>query len=279
MSERHPLIQADELAPLLGSPNIVVFDASYHLAVTGRDARAEYVTAHIPGARFFDIDAVADEGTELPHMLPSPGRFAAQVARLGVGPETLVVAYDTERIFGAARVWWTFRVFGHSAVAVLDGGLQAWRAAGHPVEAGEALTQAASRALTPRFRRELVWDAEQVQANITRGGALLVDVRSRERFEGLVDEPRPGLTRGHIPGSRNLPWTDLLDPETGRMLPAEGIRAQLAHAGVDPSRPLVSLCGSGISAAVLALALYGLGIRDVPVYDGSWAEWGRPGGA
>jgi thiosulfate/3-mercaptopyruvate sulfurtransferase len=270
-----PLVSTAWLAGHLGRPGLVVLDASWYLPRQQRDPRTEYLAGHIPGARWFDLDAASRQDTELPHMLPSPDHFATRMTALGVGDESSVVVYDGSGTqMSAPRLWWMLRVFGHDQVAVLDGGMTAWRAEGRPVEVGEP---AAARAavFTPKYRAELVRGREEVERLVHGGGGAMVDARSRERFQGLVDEPRPGLRRGHIPGACNLPFTELVDPASGRYLPVEELRNKLLQEGVNLDGSLVTTCGSGVTACSLALAIQLATGREVPVYDGSWAEWGR----
>jgi thiosulfate/3-mercaptopyruvate sulfurtransferase len=239
-----------------------------------RDARAEFAQAHIPGAAFFDIDGIADHTTPLPHMLPTPEAFAEAVGALGVGTADRVVVYDVRGVISAARVWWTFRVFGHDRVAVLDGGLRAWTAEGRPVESG--VPAPPRREFRARLRPELVRDLAAMQKNLTARSEQVLDARSRGRFEGTEPEPRAGLRGGHIPGSLNLPYESLYRPD-GRLKPPEALRSAFVIAGADLDRPVTTTCGSGVTASVLALALHLLGHRRVAVYDGSWTEWGgRP---
>jgi len=268
------LVSTAWLAEHLAAPDIRVVDGSYYLPNEGLDARAEYEAHHIPGAVFFDIDEIADTGVDLPHMLPSPEKFSSRVRKLGLGDGVRIVAYDQRGLFSAARVWWTFRLFGHRDVAVLDGGLVKWLAEGRPVEDGTARPE--ERHFTARINSLMVRDRGQVQANLESDREQVVDARNQGRFEGREPEPRPGLRGGHIPGSRNLPFTELLDRETQTLLPAEVLKARFAAAGVDWNRPVITSCGSGITAAVLALGLHVAGHKDVSVYDGSWAEWGDP---
>jgi len=275
MSHRDPVVSTAWLAERLSDPSVRILDASMHLAIAGtpkRDAKAEFVEAHIPGAVFFDIDAVADRSSALPHMLPSPDAFSAAVGALGIGSADTVVVYDSLGLYSAARVWWTFRVFGHGQVFVLDGGLPAWRAEGRPVETGPAPTPE-PRPFRAAYDPSLVRDLNDVRANIDVGAEQLLDARSAGRFAGTAPEPRPGLRGGHVPGSLNLPFTDIVGPD-GRLLPASMLADRFRSAGVDLDRPVVTTCGSGVTASVLALGLFRLGRADVPVYDGSWSEWG-----
>jgi thiosulfate/3-mercaptopyruvate sulfurtransferase len=269
------LVSTAWLAERLTSPDIRVVDATYYLPVQGKNARAEYEARHIPGAVFFDIDEIADTSLPLPHMLPSPEKFSARMRKLGLGDGNKIVIYDAHGMMSAARVWWTFRVFGHRDVAVLDGGLPKWIAEGRPVEDLPPVPR--ERHLTARFNNLMVRDKEQVRANIASRREQLVDARSAARFQGAEPEPWPGRRSGHIPGSFNLPYTDLLDPATKTFLPADRIRARFESAGVDLKKPIVCSCGSGVTACVLAFALHLIGDENVAVYDGSWSEWGLPG--
>jgi thiosulfate/3-mercaptopyruvate sulfurtransferase len=266
-----PIVTTEWLAKQLGESDVRVVDATWHMPQLQRDARAEFETAHIPGAVFFDIDAIADRTTTLPHMLPSAEEFAAAVGALGIGNDQRVVVYDVRGVVSAARVWWTFRAFGHDAVAVLDGGLRKWRAEGRPVESGAA--SPARRAFTARLRPELVRDLAAMRANLGSRAVQVLDARSAGRFAGTEPEPRPGLRGGHIPGSLNLPYETLYRPD-GTLRPPDELREAVAAAGVDLARPVVTTCGSGVTASVLALALYLIWRRDVAVYDGSWSDWG-----
>lgn len=267
-----PLVGTEWLAAHLGEPDLRVVDATFYLPHLKRDARAEFEQAHIPGAVFFDVDAIADHGTSLPHMLPDGEGFARAVGALGIAPGDRVVAYGGRNLIASARAWWTFRVFGHNRVVVLDGGIGRWKKEGRPLEAG--MPAPAPRRFVAGFHKELVADLTSMLAILERGDAQILDARSRGRFAGTEAEPRPGLRTGHIPGSMNLPYNELFRPEDDALLPPEGLRRALADAGVNLTRPLATTCGSGISAAVLALAMYRLGRRDVAVYDGSWTEWG-----
>jgi thiosulfate/3-mercaptopyruvate sulfurtransferase len=268
------LVSTDWLAAHLGDPHLKALDGSWHMPQTKRDPRAEFLAAHIPGAAFFDVDGIADRTTSLPHMLPTAAEFADAVGRLGVGAGDRVVVYDTRGVVSAARVWWTFRAFGHDAVAVLDGGLPKWRAEGRPLEAGEAKPARAVFRATPQ--PALVRDLAAMRDNLATRREQVLDARSAGRFAATEPEPRAGLRGGHIPGSLNLPSDTLLRPD-GTLLPPGELRKKFEAAGVDGARPITTTCGSGITASVLAFALHVLGHRQVSVYDGSWTEWGgRP---
>jgi thiosulfate/3-mercaptopyruvate sulfurtransferase len=266
-----PLVSTDWLAEHLGEPGLVVLDGSWHMPDSGRDPKAEYAQGHIPGAVFFDIDQVSDHASDLPHMLPPPADCATAARRLGAEPGSTVVVYDSLGVFSAPRVWWTFRAMGHAGVFVLDGGLKKWLAEGHPVEA--SWREAPHGEFKARFRRELVQDLGGVSAALESSSAQLVDARSAARFRGEAPEPRYGVREGHMPGAKNLPWSELV-AEDGTVRPAAALKGAFEAAGVDLARPIVTTCGSGISASILALALAVLGREDVPVYDGSWSEWG-----
>ena len=266
------LVGTEWLAERLGAPNLRVVDATFFLPGAGRDAREEYERRHIPGAVFFDIDRIRDPENPLPHMLPSPEAFAREVGRLGIGEGARIVAYDTHGLMSAARAWWMFRVFGHQDVAVLDGGLPKWLAEGRPVD--DEPPHPRERPFTVRFNRNIVRDFNQVLANIEAAHEQVIDARSAGRFDATDPEPRAGLRGGHIPGSLNLPYPDLLDSATGTVLPAEALARRFRDAGVATERPAVTTCGSGVTAAILALGLYLLGHKETAVYDGSWSEWG-----
>jgi thiosulfate/3-mercaptopyruvate sulfurtransferase len=273
-----PLVSTDWLADKLGDADVVVVDATYHLPTAKRDARAEFANAHIPGAGFFDIDGISDKASSLPHMLPSPAEFKQAVEALGIGDASMVVAYDSYGLMSAARAWWMLRIFGHDQVAVLDGGLAKWQREGRMLESGEpapgpALEGGAS--FTPRFRPELVRSRQQVLSNVASKTEQVLDARAAGRFKGTEPEPRAGLRSGHIPGSRNLPFTQLLDPTSKTVLPPDELRQRFAAAGIDPAQPIVTSCGSGVTACVLALGLARIGAPDAAVYDGSWSEWGQ----
>lgn len=267
-----PLVPVDWLAARVGSPGLVVVDASWYLPIQNRSAVGEYLAGHVPGAVFWDIDALSDRASPLPHMLPDPAALARAIGVLGIGNEDRVIVYDgSPNHASAGRVWWTLRVAGHEQVAVLDGGIAAWRRAGQPVRAGG--TPWAPKRFDVRWRGELVRSRTEVEQASDTGGQIL-DARSRGRFAGTEPEPRAGLRSGHIPGSKNLPYPELTGAE-GLLNAAAALRSQLGAAGIDLGRPVITSCGSGVTACALALALEVVGHRKWSVYDGSWAEWGR----
>ncbi|MFQ5958192.1 MAG: 3-mercaptopyruvate sulfurtransferase [Alphaproteobacteria bacterium] len=266
------LVSTEWLAAHLTAPDLRAVDASWYLPADGRDASAEYAERHIPGAVYFDIDDIADTASPLPHMLPSPEKFSSRVRKLGLGDGIRIVVYDSGLWMAAPRVWWMFRVFGHDDVAVLDGGLKKWQAEGRPVDDRPVLPR--ERHFTARMNTLLLRDIEQMRANLASGREQVLDARSRGRFTASEPEPREGLRSGHIPASLNLPFNHLIDREDGTLLAPAALRDAFADAGVDPRRPVVATCGSGVSAAVLVLGLHLTGRRDVAIYDGSWSEWG-----
>jgi thiosulfate/3-mercaptopyruvate sulfurtransferase len=264
-----PLVSTAWLAERLGQVSIL--DGSWWMPAEARSGRDEYLKAHIPGAVFFDIDAIADHTVDLPHMLPKPEAFAEAAGKLGLSRDRTIVAYDTFGVRAAARVWWTLRVMGFDKVFVLDGGLRSWTAEGRPVEAGDVVP--APTTVTPDFRPDLVRSVDDVRAILASGSAQMVDARGGARFRGEVPEPRAGLRAGHMPGARNVAFDSLLDAD-GRLKPAAELAPLFDAAKVDLAQPIVTTCGSGITASVVALALARLGRGSVPVYDGSWTEWG-----
>ena len=276
----HALVSTEWLATHLRSPGVRVVDASWYFPSTGRTGRAEFEREHIPGAVFFDIDEIAapkvpsPDGIVLPHMMPDAARFAAKVGALGLGNGNRIVVYDRSGgASAAARAWFMFRAFGHNDVALLDGGLVKWLAEKRPVDTD--LFPSRQRPFTAAPRPGLIRDKAAMKANIASRAEQVVDARSRARFAGTEKEPWPFKKLGHIPGSRNLPWSDLLDPELKTLPRAEVLAKRFADAGIDAKGPIVASCGSGVSACLLAFGLYLLGRDDVAIYDGSWSEWGN----
>ena len=267
------LVTAEWLGANLARPDVKVVDASWYLPTSGRDAAAEFAAGHVPGAVFYDLDASSDRAAALPHMLPPAEQYAERMGELGLSDGDTIVVYDGSGVnLSAPRVWWTFRVYGHDRVSVLDGGLVRWKAEGRPLEAGVAPPRARGR-FTARPDRGAVRTLADMRANLATGREQVVDTRPAARFEGVEPEFRPGVRSGHIPGSRNLPFGDLVAPD-GTVLPPDELRARLRAAGVGLDRAVVACCGSGTSACSLVLALHLLGHSRVAVYDGSWAEWG-----
>jgi len=267
---RENFVTAAWLAARLGEPALGVIDASWHLPPTGRVGAEEFRLRHIPGAVFFDIDAVADHSTGLPHMLPEALAFANAMTELGLGDGMRFVVYDSLGLFAAPRVWWTLRAFGVEDVAILDGGLPQWLAEGRPVESGDARPQ--PRRFTPRFNHGFVASVDDVRRALASASAQVVDARPADRFEGRAPEPRPGLRSGHIPGSLNLPVAEIV--AQGRLKRGPALAEAFAARGIDLARPIVTTCGSGVTAAIVALAVDEAGGEVAGLYDGSWAEWG-----
>ena len=267
------LVSTEWLADHLDAPDIVVVDGSYYLSTMKRDARAEYLAAHIPGAVFFDIDAIADKSSQLPHMLPSPEQFSSAMRNLGIGDGQTIVVYDGAGLFSAPRVWWTLRVFGVRDVYILDGGFPKWKAEGRPIAFDEV--RRTPRHFTSRFDRGMVAETADIQKALAAKSAQVVDARSAERFAGTAPEPRPNLPSGHMPGARNVPATGLI--EDGRLIPPARLAKAFAAGGVDPQSPVITSCGSGVTAAILWLALDAIGAPPKALYDGSWTEWASRG--
>ena len=266
------IVSTQWLADHLGSPDIAIIDASWHLPTAKRDAKQEFTDAHIPGAQFFDIDDLSDTASSLPHMLPSPEKFASRMRKMGIGDGKRVIAYDSVGLFSAARAWWMFKVFGHEDVAVLDGGLKKWLAEGHPTEDGPAL-KPQERHFTARARPMMVKDYTDVATALKTGSTQIADARSGTRFRGEEVEPRPGVRAGHMPGAKNVHYASLLNADGTLKSPAD-IEAAFKAAGIDLAKPIITSCGSGVTAAILTLGLTLIGAKNHALYDGSWTEWG-----
>ena len=271
-----PLVTTEWLAAHLDDPQVRVIDATFKLPGVLPLPIDDYLAAHIPGAVFFDVDAVSDQSNPNPHMYPDATQFARDIEALGISTGDTVVAYDAGGWVAAPRAWWMFLSFGHPNVKVLDGGLKKWTREGRPTQSGRVVSKPGT--FTARLDPNYVRSQQQVLKNIETEAEQLVDGRPRGRFEGTAPEPRPESRSGHIPGSRNVPYAGLFDAETGVMKPLDELRKAFASGGVDPAKPIVTSCGSGVSALVLTLALYRLGVRGSALYDGSWAEWGLPDG-
>ena len=271
-----PLVSTQWLADHLKDPRVKVLDASFKMPGVLPLPGDDYLKAHIPGAAFFNVDGVADHSSSLPHMFPSAGQFGRDVGALGVSNGDTVVLYDSGSWVAAPRAWWMFLAFGHADIRVLDGGMKKWVAEGRPVESGEVKPAVAKYAAT--FDGKRVRSKQQLLDNLKSKLEQVVDARTRDRFEGSVKEPWPGRRSGRIPGSYNMPYGELIDGATGMMKPLGELRAAFTKAGVALEQPMLTSCGSGVSAAVLTLALYRLGVENPALYDGSWAEWGLPDG-
>lgn len=272
MTPKTWLIETDELERELEAPDFVIVDATWFMPNEGRNAREEYLAEHIPGALFFDIDEIADTSAPLSHTLPAPEKFSSRMRSMGIGDGQRIVVYDRQGMFSAPRAWWMFRVMGAQDVSVLNGGLPKWKREGRPLMMSEP-TPRTRRHFTARRNLDLVRDVEDMKALVNDKSATILDARSPERFAGTAPEPREGLRSGHIPGSHNVPYGKLLNAD-GTLKSRDELHSLFEAAGVDPHKPVVTSCGSGITACVLALALAETGHRRTSVYDGSWAEWG-----
>ena len=271
-----PLVSTEWLAEHLKDANVKLLDATFKLPGVLPLPKDDYLAAHIPGAVYFDVDAVSDHSNPLPHMYPSAEQFGRDVGALGVSNNDTVVIYDSGGWVAAPRAWWMFLSYGHRDVRILNGGLKKWRAEGRPVESGEVTAKPAT--FKASYDAKRVRSIEQMIANVKSRAEQVIDARAADRFEGRAPEPRAGIRAGHIPGALNLPYNTLFDAATGTMKPLEELRKAFAGAGVDTEKPIVTSCGSGVSAGVLTLALYRLGVENTALYDGSWSEWGKADG-
>lgn len=272
MKPNSPIVSTEWLAAHIDAPDIRIADASWYLPQAARDAKAEYNSAHIPGAVFFDIDELSEETSNLPHMLAPPAKFASRMRKLGLGDGNLIVVYDGAGVYSAPRAWWMLRAMGHEDVVVLDGGLPKWKREGRFVEDMPPPARY-HRHFTPRANYALIRDFEQTLAAVKSRDEQILDARSANRFLGREPEPRPGVRSGHMPGSRNVPYTDLI-AEDGTLKPIIELAEVFARYDIDPQRPTITTCGSGITASIALLALNVVGGNAAAVYDGSWAEWG-----
>ena len=267
----HDLVSTEWLAGARGAPDLMVFDATKYLPNEPFDGLTKFREAHIPGARFFDIDVVADPDTNLPHMAPTAGRFARLMGEMGISNATRVIFYDQKGLQSSARGWWLMKLFGHEKAAVLDGGLPKWLGEGRATESGDAKS-AAPTSYTPDFRADLLKGIGDVKRIIADGSALILDARAKGRFDGTAPEPRPGLPSGHMPGAKSVPFNELLNADF-TMKDAAALRARFAAAGADAGKPIITSCGTGVTACILALGLKQAGLGDAAIYDGSWTEW------
>jgi thiosulfate/3-mercaptopyruvate sulfurtransferase len=270
MHREDVFVSAQWLRERLAQPDIVPVDASWYLPNLNRDGRTEYEARHIEGAVFFDLDAISDPQSDLPHMMPSPVQFSSAMRKLGIGDGQTLIIYDGAGLFSAPRVWWMFRTMGVESVFILDGGMPGWIAAGHPVS--DEPVNRSQRHFTARFDASALADLSAVNAATQDTGTQIIDARPADRFSGAVEEPRPGLAAGHMPSAGNVPFTELI--ENGRLKSTEALTALFSEKGVSTNAPIITSCGSGVSAVTVALGLKLVGARDVRIYDGSWAEWG-----
>lgn len=266
------LVDTDWLEAHLDDPNVKILDGSWHLPATGRDGLAEYTTSHIPGAEHFDINAVSDKTSSLPHMLPTADAFAAAVGAMAITNDHRVIVYDADGLFSAPRVWWMFRVFGHDNVALLSGGFRKWTAEGCRVTADAYSSGSAT--FTARFNPHMVRSLDQIVRFAEDESEIVLDARAADRFAGRSPEARPGVEAGHIPGSSNLPYGEIIDPETGMFRDAAALALAFEASGLNDGKPIATTCGSGVSACILGMGLHLMGNNNWSVYDGSWTEWG-----
>ncbi|MDA9404855.1 3-mercaptopyruvate sulfurtransferase [Bradyrhizobium sp. CCBAU 45389] len=276
MTATDPLVSTEWLAAHMGDANVKILDASFKLPGVLPLPKDDYLAAHLPGAVFFDVDAVSDHSNPLPHMFPSAEQFGRDVGNLGISNADTVVLYDAGGWVAAPRAWWMFLSYGHANVRILNGGLKKWRAEGRATEGGEVKPKPAT--FKASYDPKRVRSMQQLIANVESRAEQVIDARAADRFEGRAPEPRPGIRSGHIPGARNVPYNQLFDAATGEMKPLDHLRAAFTGAGVKLDAPIVTSCGSGVSAGVLTLALYRLGVTDTALYDGSWSEWGQDKG-